>query len=285
MADPTTTNYGFTTPTVGADPDTWGTLLNTNWSNLDTYLLSAAFGAHGQCRLNYVSATQIALNQANGSGLIINNVLQSVPAAGVTLANTGLTASTLYYIYAKMVSGSMTLAASTTAYTVQSNGVATLTGDVTQTLVGMVYMNASSQFVDSATSRTVASYFNRKTRALTTSQTNSSFTATSLTACGPTLTLLSWADEACTAYMSISGQPNNTNNLECNFSIDGTNNIAFNSTQGSAASTGTWCAQSCGNAFALSEGKHALIPLAEWSGAPTGSSPVNLAVFYATTRI
>jgi len=34
----TTTNYGFTLPTVGADNDTWGGLLNQNWTDLDADL-------------------------------------------------------------------------------------------------------------------------------------------------------------------------------------------------------------------------------------------------------
>jgi hypothetical protein len=38
MPDATTPNYGFTLPTVGADPDTWGATLNANWTALDTDL-------------------------------------------------------------------------------------------------------------------------------------------------------------------------------------------------------------------------------------------------------
>ena len=38
MADSSTTNYSFTLPEVGGSTDTWGTKLNTNWSNLDQRL-------------------------------------------------------------------------------------------------------------------------------------------------------------------------------------------------------------------------------------------------------
>lgn len=33
-----TTNFSFSMPTVGADADSWGTLLNGNWSSLDSIL-------------------------------------------------------------------------------------------------------------------------------------------------------------------------------------------------------------------------------------------------------
>jgi hypothetical protein len=35
MPDPTTTHYGFTKPTVGADGNAWGALLNTNFDLID----------------------------------------------------------------------------------------------------------------------------------------------------------------------------------------------------------------------------------------------------------
>ena len=38
MADATTPNFGLTLPTVGADRDTWGTLCNSNFSTIDTFL-------------------------------------------------------------------------------------------------------------------------------------------------------------------------------------------------------------------------------------------------------
>lgn len=38
MADSSTTNYSFTLPEVGASTDSWGTKLNTNWTNLDQFL-------------------------------------------------------------------------------------------------------------------------------------------------------------------------------------------------------------------------------------------------------
>ena len=38
----TTTNYGFEKPVVGANEDTWGDLLNSNWDSVDTELKAVA---------------------------------------------------------------------------------------------------------------------------------------------------------------------------------------------------------------------------------------------------
>lgn len=125
--------------------------------------------ALGQCQLAYVSSTQIALTRKNGKKLTINGTAQDIPSAGVTLANTGLTAATLYYAYAYMNAGVMTLEASATGHSTDSStGVEIKTGDATRTLVGMVYMGAGTPgtFVDSATQRFVRSWFNRKKQVL-----------------------------------------------------------------------------------------------------------------------
>jgi hypothetical protein len=45
MADATTPNYGWTLPTVGADSNTWGTILNTDLGQIDTDLKGVATGA------------------------------------------------------------------------------------------------------------------------------------------------------------------------------------------------------------------------------------------------
>lgn len=120
--------------------------------------------AHGQCRLAYVSGTQLKLSPCNGQNLNIAGLPQRVPAAGVTVANTGLAASTLYYVYAYMNAGTMTLELSTTGHSTHTNGVEIKTGDSTRTLVGMCYTNGSTpgQFQDSGAVIGVLSYFNRQ---------------------------------------------------------------------------------------------------------------------------
>ncbi len=117
--------------------------------------------AHGQCRLTKVS-TNLVLSPLKGVGIVINNAQQTIPDAGVSLAPSGETPGTLYYIYAYMNAGTMTLESSTTGYSIQAGtGVAIKTGDATRTLVGMARPGAGPAWVDSATQRFVRSYFNR----------------------------------------------------------------------------------------------------------------------------
>ena len=179
------------------DPNNRGQLL----AAIQKLLLTAG---HGQCRLSVVSGTQIKLAPYNGNNLIINGVLQQIPSAGVTLANTGLAASTLYYVYAYMNAATMTLEAVTTTHATGTNGVEQKSGDATRTLVGMIYTNSSTpgQFVDSPTQRFCLNWFNRRALSLyfsTTAPVN--FTNSSSAEITSTLrvNMLSWADEAISA--------------------------------------------------------------------------------------
>ncbi len=117
----------------------------------------------GQCRLVYVSSTEIRLDRRNGSYLWINGAIQQIPSSGPTLSNSGLSASTAYYIYAYMNSTTMTLEASTTVpATSSSDGTQIKTGDATRALVGRIITNGSSQFFGGnySTANGVVSWFN-----------------------------------------------------------------------------------------------------------------------------
>jgi hypothetical protein len=116
--------------------------------------------AHGKCQLAYVSTSQIRLRPFDGNGLIINGVMQQVPAAGVTFAVTGLTPSTVYSIYAFLSGTTMTLEASATAAVQNTAGVYVKTGDNTRTLVGAVYINTGPGFVNTGGICGVRSWFN-----------------------------------------------------------------------------------------------------------------------------
>lgn len=132
----------------------------TDFVLLDQIPVSTAL-SHGQCKLAKVGAN-IVLSPLNGNKLLIAGVSQSIPSAGVSLAATGLTVSGLYYIYAYMASGVMTLEASTTGHSADATtGVEIKAGDATRTLVGMARPIAGPAFQDTAAQRFVLSYFNR----------------------------------------------------------------------------------------------------------------------------
>tara|TARA_A100001391_G_scaffold176590_2_gene139887 strand:- start:5385 stop:6650 length:1266 start_codon:yes stop_codon:yes gene_type:complete len=167
---------------------------------------------HGQCRLSVTSATTLRLSPYNGSSLIIGGATQQVPSAGVSYTLSGLAASTLYYVYAFMNSGVMTLEVVATGHSTATNGVEVKTGDSTRTLVGMVFTTGSTQFADGAANRLCANWFNRRSLL-----SRANFTAPRSTASGTPVELNSeirnsfvcWGDEStnfqCWGSVTISG--------------------------------------------------------------------------------
>lgn len=118
-------------------------------------------GAVGQCLLTYVSATQLKLAPYKGNQLTIGGVNYTIPSAGVTVDNSGLSASTNYYVYAYVSAGAIVLEKSTTVRATDTiTGQEIKTGDATRTLVGLVRANGSSQFANSPANRWVRSWFN-----------------------------------------------------------------------------------------------------------------------------
>jgi hypothetical protein len=116
----------------------------------------------GQCRLAKVSSN-LVLSPYKGNLITINNQYQTIPAVGISLAPTGLTANTTYYIYVYMNGVTMTLEASTTGHSTDTtSGVEIKTGDATRTLVGMGRIIAGPAWVDTAAQRFVLSWFNRR---------------------------------------------------------------------------------------------------------------------------
>jgi hypothetical protein len=114
----------------------------------------------GDCRLA-LSGGNLLLSRINGRRLTINSAAEIIPSAGVTLAATDLTPSALYYIYAYMNSGTMTLEASATAYATDIvTGVQIKIGDATRTLVGMARPITGPAWADTAKQRFVRSWYN-----------------------------------------------------------------------------------------------------------------------------
>lgn len=159
--------------------------------------LGLALAMHGRCRLAYVSSSQVRLTPYNGNTLVINGALQTIPSAGVNLSNSGLTVSTLYYVYAYMSGTTLTLEASTTVRaTDTTTGIMVKSGDSSRTLVGMVYCDSGGIFRDEAANRMVASWFNKRRRAAGISPfASNTTTSTTPVALGSGITLVAWSDE------------------------------------------------------------------------------------------
>lgn len=131
-------------------------------------ILSSGSPIATACRLA-LSGGNLVLSRYNGTSINIDGTNQSIPGAGVSLSASGVSASTFYYIYVYMNSGTMTLEYSTTAYTVNSTtGIPQKSGDSTRTLVGAAYTTAGSAWADADGTRYVLSYFNRRRRSSTT---------------------------------------------------------------------------------------------------------------------
>jgi len=120
--------------------------------------------ANGTSRLDRDSATVISLGVGQIPLKVSGVWMMRRLTAAVTTSNGGLSASTLYYVYAADSSGTI-LEFSTTAPTTDTTfGVRIKTGDATRTLVGRVVTTSASQFVnDAAVAIGVVSWF-RPTR-------------------------------------------------------------------------------------------------------------------------
>ena len=106
-----------------------------------------------------------------------------IPDAGITTAATGLTASTLYYLYAYSSSGSLTLDMSTTGTTTQ-NGILVKSGAVSRTLVAYCYANASGAITtvnEDASTQLICNVFNKERISLVMQLTTASWTYNSTT--------------------------------------------------------------------------------------------------------
>jgi hypothetical protein len=275
---------------VGSAPnDTTGDPLRTAFTKCNdnfTELYGRA-SPLGQCRLVYISTTQIRLDRCDGSKLFINGTYETIPAAGVTVSNTGLAASTIYNVYAYMSSGTMTLELSATARATDSTyGHQIKSGDATRTLVGKVrtHTGTPGPFLVSADRCYVISWFNRRSISLEIAY-PSDFT----TSAGPWITIgayvsfITWGEDAVhfgvqalfsasaggLAYLSIalddvapSGRPTNNYSYSTadyeNMALTGANNFAegfhYISPYGGSAGGAVTYVASCVQSWAVIRG-------------------------------
>ncbi len=229
-----------------SDPDTGG----ANWSQFPQ---PAAI--NGQCKFSYQSATQCTLFPSGGSTITVNGQPVTIPSGGVNLTNSGLSGVTLYYVYAYLNSGTLTLTASTTGHVTASNGVEVMNGNAAYTLIGMVYTNGVAQF--SAQGYGVLSWFNRRSQWLSNANTSGLQTDSSnFTSIGaPTIVFLTWSDEGVSVDINGAGI-NNTANQSFSTAV---------AIDGGVVGTGSSSESTSGNivgpsnakfAGALSEGAH-----------------------------
>lgn len=172
----------------------------------------------GQCQLQYVSSTQIKLVQFNGQSVRDGSGAGlTVPSAGVTYTISGLSADTTYYVYAYDNGGDGaidTLDVTVTAPVTATNGIRHKTGAAARPLVGMARTNGSTQFADSPTHRFVRTWFNDRGVAGKDGGQSVALTVggvIEITA-GPTVDILTWADEPVTVNLVFSGTTSGSNN-------------------------------------------------------------------------
>lgn len=240
-------------------------------------------------RLSVVSATQIKFAPFNGGSIKIAGLLYAIPSAGITAANASvyvsgvagqnLAASTLYYVYLFNNSGTLTIDFSTTGHatdTAAGNvGVEIKSGDNSRTLIGMVYTNASSQFSDTQQFRGVASWFNRRLRALLgvgtlNAQTSSTSAWVELDSTKRAY-FVTWADSDLLTYVGGSASNTTVGNATV-YDAVGVDGTAVIAAEGSISPPTTNLGWGIPNvlAYAVSEGNHYMTPLGLVTGG-TGS--------------
>lgn len=222
----------------------------------------------------------IRLSPLYGNLLTVDGVNAIIPDAGVTLAATGLTVGTLYYIYATQSAGTVNaLEASTTipvvSTTAGTKGLKVKNGDVTRRLVGMVRPIAGPAFSDLAAQRFVRSWLNRDRLMLSGPVFSGSTTSTSYVEITTTarLEFLIWSDE--TLDLNQNGQVYNTttNSTYSKIYIDaaGAGGISLGAGGSPGTATGDVPMGLRMTVAVLSEGYHFATVYGITSGASTGN--------------
>ena len=259
--------------------------------------MAKALAFQGLCRLQVDSTSQLSLQRFQGGWIPTkaSGVWQAtpIPASGPTVSNSGLTAATLYYVYAFDSAGVLALdAPSTTAPATDTDtGIRIKTGDASRTLVGMIFTDAGTPgtFVDSTAKRWCLNWFNRRALDLTgTFSADRTSTSTTFAEINTEIRLqfLTWADEA--VWMGASGTAGNSNAGQASSSALGIDSTTVASQASAAASGGVGQRHPLGLGLSttLSEGSHFVTLLgavsantSTWYSADTistGSSKVRL---------
>jgi hypothetical protein len=183
-------------------------------------------------------------------------------------ANQSVAASTRYYVYAFVNSGTVTCDFSTTTHatstTTGNAGTEIKSGDDTRSLVGMVYTSSSSQFQQSGSVIGVLSWFNRLGITVSGGTANVSFSNTGALfniGSAAVFGMLNWANEATFAQF-YSASSNSGAWVNLGIGLDGSSGSAatqFSATQlvYGAASSGPATGSATGGGWGNpSEGFH-----------------------------
>lgn len=249
--------------------------------------LPSVVPASGQCRLSK-SGANLVLSPYGGNLLTVNGLPCTVPDAGVTLAPTGLSATTLYYIYAVATAGVITsLEASTTGHsadtTAGNKGVEIKTGDSTRSLVGMAYVKTAATFADTAAQRFVRSWFNDRgvtvRNGFTTDRVSAVTTGFEVIDAEILTEYAAWSGEAISASSSGSVSNSGVNVNRSGISFDSTT-VAAQGAQSASIPSGAAVPMSVvGNKDSLTEGYHYLYLLGyvnAGTGTWSGSNPLGV---------
>lgn len=256
------TNLGLSSAAVRADTDFPRTDAAQTLTADQQLQVASNIGFVPLCgRLAYSSPTAITFLPRYGDLIKISNKLYRIPSTGIAgLGNTGvwlnglaaqnLAANTLYYVYAHVRSGVLTGHFNTlghaTSVTAGNEGVEINYADDADTLLGMIYTNASSQFAAPC----VVSWFNRCAKRFDLNGTTSGT--------GSTIDFLTWADESIqanlTAWLTNSTPTYNNSAIY----VDGAQVGADGTTSTYAAGGASWSNAAVVHAFFASEGKHSI---------------------------
>jgi hypothetical protein len=178
------------------------------------------------------SGSNLTLEAVGGNAVEINGRIHQYTTLP-TLAASGLSVGTTYFIYLYDNAGSATLEASTTGYTVTNKGRPDKTGDATRRLMGLARVITGPAWADNQGQRLVRSYNHRKSLDLLGAFTsNSTTTSTSYVELqsAARIEFLVWAFEV--VAISVSGANKNTASSDDVFTsvgLDGATTLdAFN---------------------------------------------------------
>lgn len=116
----------------------------------------------GQCYVT-LAGSDLRLNRLNGKFIFINGTFREIPSTGPTLAPTGATPGTLYYIYAFWNGSAIALERDTAVPVIDATwGIPVKTGDATRTLVAQATPVTGPAWLFSSASKQIANWWNKK---------------------------------------------------------------------------------------------------------------------------